>query len=208
MKPRFRGGSCAGAVLLVLLFSVPLLPEQTPVPPPSPAISRAAAEGCATKVKRLEDFAAASTPKKKQDTEFTENEVNSYLALELSPKYHPSLKSLLMSFEESRIQGVALVDFDKLGMNAKGLARLFARLLSGTHTLTMRGKLRTEAGKGSFVLEEARFDDTTLPNFLVEEIISAVGSRQKPPFDPMQPSQMPYRIKTVDVFPGRIVAHQ
>ncbi len=82
-------------------------------------------------------------------------------------------------------------------MNAKGLARLFARLLSGTHTLTMRGKLRTEAGKGSFMLEEARFDETTLPNFLVEEIISAVGSRQKPPFDPMQPSQMPYRIKTV-----------
>lgn len=201
MKPRFRSRPFAGVALLVLLASTPLRPAQAPA-------SRAAADSCAAKVKRLEDFAAAAAPKKKQDTEFSEDEVNSYLALELSSKYHPSLKSLLLSFEQARLQGVAVVDFDKLGMNAKGLARLFARLLSGTHTLTMRGKLRTEAGKGNFILEEARFDETTLPNFLVEEIISAVGSRQKPPFDPMQPSQMPYRIKTADVLPDRIVVHQ
>jgi hypothetical protein len=168
----------------------------------------AASASCGVKVRRLQDFAATPPSAKRQDTDFTQEELNSYLALELSPKYHPSLKTLTLRFEEARLQATAVVDFDRLGMNAKGLARLFARLLSGTHTLTMRGKLRTESGKGSFVLDEARFDDTTLPNFLVEEIVSAVGSRQKPPFDPMQPTQMPYRIKTVDVRANHIVVHQ
>jgi hypothetical protein len=205
LKPGRLAGLLGGAALLVLVLSMAARPAQNPGP--DPGVSRAAADSCAKKVKGLQDFAAAPA-KKSLETTLSQDEINSYLALELSPSYHPSLKSLVMRFEEDRLQGVALVDFDKLGMNAKGLARLFAGLLSGTHTLTMKGKLRTEGGKGSFVLDEAQFDGTTLPNFLVEQIISAVGSRQKPPFDPVQPTQMPWGIKTVDVHAGRIVVHQ
>ena len=204
MKPLALSGTLAGAALLMLLASQPALPQSQA---PQPGVSRAAADSCAAKVKALQDF-AAEPAKKSRDTVLTQDELNSYLALELSSKYHPSLKSLVMRFEEAKLQATAVVDFDKLAMSAKGLARMFARLLSGSHTLIMRGKLRTEAGKGSFVLDEALFDNNTLPNFLVEQIISSVGSRQKPPFDPMQPTQMPYRIKTVDVHAGHIVIHQ
>jgi hypothetical protein len=104
---------------------------------------------------------------------------------------------------------MAAIDFDELSMNAKGgLTRLFAQLFSGTHTLTVRGTLQTKAGKGNFVLESAAFDNTTLPNFIVEEIISSVGRKQKPPFDPLQPSTMPYRIDRVEVHSGYIVVYQ
>jgi len=35
-----------------------------------------------------------------------------------------------------------------------------------------------------------------------------VGRKQDPPFDPMQPSKMPYEIQKVDVHSGYIVVYQ
>jgi hypothetical protein len=184
-------------------------PPQAP-PPTGAGVSKEASDSCSAKVKKLEDL--ASDPKRKekhQSTRFTEPEINSYLALELSTHYHPSLKSLVMKFEEAKLQGVATIDFDELGMTSKKvLTRLMARLFSGVHTLTIRGELRAAEGKGHFVLEEALFDESTLPNFLVEEIITSVGGKQKPPFDPLQPSQMPYGIDRVEIHKGYIIVHQ
>jgi hypothetical protein len=169
--------------------------------------SKTAAENCAKKVARLETFTPEKSPK--QTTRFSEAEINSYLALDLSQHYHPSLRSLVMKFEEDSLQGVATIDFDQLALHSKkGLTRLLAGLLSGVHTLDVRGKLIATGGKGYFELEEARFDGTSLPNLLVEEIISAVGRKQKPPFDPLQPSRLPYNIQSVDVNPGHILVHQ
>ena len=54
----------------------------------------------------------------------------------------------------------------------------------------------------------ARFDGTLLPNFMVSEIITAVGRKQRPPFDPLQPSQMIYAIDRVDVHAGYFIVYQ
>jgi hypothetical protein len=200
---------------LMMLTSIALLSfalMASPIRPPLPdskQISKAAAESCGVKLKRLEEFAAGSSRSKKQTIEFSENEINSYLALELSKNYHPSLKSLVIVVEESKLQGVASIDFDSLAMNSKTiLTKLMTKMFSGVHTLAVRGKLVTAEGKARFELEEAHFDDSALPNFLVEEIISAVGRKQKPPFDPMQPSKLPYGIQTVDLHRGRALVHQ
>jgi hypothetical protein len=196
------------ASLSLALMASSVRADRPPIPD-SKRISKAAAESCGVKLKRLEDFAASSSRSKKQTTEFSENEINSYLALELSKNYHPSLKSLLIVVEESKLQGVASIDFDSLAMNSKTvLTKLMTKMFSGVHTLSVRGKLVTEEGKARFQLEEAYFDDSALPNFLVEEIISAVGRKQKPPFDPMQPSKLPYGIQTVELHPGRALVHQ
>jgi hypothetical protein len=76
------------------------------------------------------------------------------------------------------------------------------------HKLTARGQLLSGNGKASFRLEQARFDNSTLPKALVEEIITAVGRKQNPPFDPLQPSQLFYDIDKVDVHPGHILVYQ
>jgi hypothetical protein len=111
--------------------------------------------------------------------------------------------------EPTRLQGVAVVDFDQLAMSSKqSVTRLIASLLTGRHTLTVHGKLIADAGRAHFQLERARFDEISLPNLLVEEIISTVGKRQKPPFDPMQPSQMPYGIRKVEMGQGCILVYQ
>src|SRR6266498_160747 len=178
-------------------------------PGPNPSVSKTASDSCSAKVKRLESYEAKPLPKTGQSTQFSETEINSFLAFELKEKYHPCLKSLVVVLEESKLAGTATVDFDVLGMNSKSaLSKLFAKLFAGVHNLNVKGKLIARDGKGNFQLDEAHFDDTTLPNFLVEEIITAVGRKQKPPFDPMQPSKLPYGIDRVDLHPGYILVHQ
>jgi hypothetical protein len=178
-------------------------------PDPAPAaITRAAANRCDSKLKILEAHATHKAARP-QTTEFSEDEVNSYFALILSPKYHPCLKGLSFKFEEDKLQAVADIDFDRLGKtSSKLLPKLLSFMLSGVHTLMARGQLVSGNGKASFRLEQARFDNSTLPKALVEEIITAVGRKQKPPFDPLQPSELFYGIQKIDVHPGYVVVHQ
>ncbi len=215
--PRKHQGVWPGRTALPLLLSFfalillhrPSLGGQDQAAPPPARISQAASNSCAEKVKALEALAAAPQSRKKKTTRFSEEEINSYLAFELKSNYHPSLRSLDLSFGDDSLKGTAIIDFDKLSMNStRFLNKLVARLFSGVHSLTVAGKLIANAGKANFQLEEARFDSRVLPNFLVEEIITAVGNKQKPPFDPMQPSQMPFAIKKVDVRRGHILVYQ
>ncbi len=205
---RFRaaGRMCSAAAAFALLIAIVTAGSSLGY---APDTSEAAAARCAEKVDTLEGFAAKAGAGKKQTTRITQEELNSYLALDLSPKYHPCLKSLVLTIEEGEVKGDASIDFDRLGLNAtKLLAKIMASMFTGTHILSAQGKVIAQNGKANFQLESARFDSTTLPNFLVEEIITAVGKKQKPPFDPMKPSQMPYRIEKVDLHPGYIVIYQ
>lgn len=206
-------GMSRTAFALIFLLSALLPNPQSgraalPEPQKQPAgISKAAADSCDAKVAALEAY--AQHPGKGNVTRFSEQEINSYLALDLSPKYGRSLKSLAFALYESDLQGSAVIDFDQLKGNSNKIsARLLSGMFSGTHNLTVRGKVVTNQGKANFELEEARFDDSSLPNFLVSEIITAVGRKQKPPFDPMQPSQMPYHIQKVDFHKGYILVYQ
>jgi hypothetical protein len=171
--------------------------------------TKSAAAMCGSKLKEVESFPKKRKPGQTKTTQFTEDEVNSYLALDLKPKYHACLESLVMSFGENTLQGVAEIDFDRLGSSSKGiLSKLIRLMFSGKHRLTASGQLESKNGKANFRLEKAQFDDSTLPSFLVEGIITAVGRKQKPPFDPLKPSEMPYKINKVDVHPGYIIVYQ
>lgn len=200
---------------ILLLGIVPLLAWLEPLygkqaPPAAEAgVSKPAAERCAEKLARLEEFASRKNGDGSRTTRFTETEVNSYLALEVSRQYHPSLKSVTFTFEESRLGCLALVDFDRLEMSStQFVTQILAKMFSGVHALRISGQLVAEGGQAYFRLGDARFDSTTLPNFLVEEIVSTVGRKQKPPFDPMKPSDMPYKIRRVEVHSGFITVLQ
>jgi hypothetical protein len=203
----------AALILLLALWYLQTTPPRVlggpPEGSPEPKISQKASDSCARKVNALEARAAQTNRRGRQTTRISEEEINSYLALELKAKFHPCLTSLQFSLGENRLSGTAGIDFDNLGMSAaKTITKVLAHLFSGKHKLSVTGNLVTEAGKGSLQLEEARFDGSLLPNFMVAEVITAVGRKQRPPFDPLQPSQMPYAIEKVDVHPGYIIVYQ
>jgi len=210
----------APACRTAFLFCWIILASGHPAPPATAAqaskaavgVSRAAADSCAVKIKRLDDYAAVAIPAAKvgkQTTRITEDEINSYLELELRPEYHASLKSLTVKLAESRLQGSASIDFDLVELkNNPLLTGLLRKMLAGVHSLVVAGNLISADGKAHFVLSEARFDGITLPNLLVAEIITAVCAKQNPPFDPMKPSVLPYHIQKVDLHAGYIVVYQ
>lgn len=190
---------------MILLASGGLLPLRGS----ESALSREAAERCAEKIREMERFIPEKASGKSLSTPFTEEEINSYLQLVLKPRYHPSLRSLQVRFEQDRLRTRAVIDFDRLRTSSTGLFRnLLAYMFSGTRTLDADGRLHTGNGRGRYELEQARFDGRVLPSGLVHEIIAAVGMRQTPPFNPTEPSTLPYGIERVDIEPGRLVAHQ
>jgi len=190
---------------VILLTSGGLLPLRGS----EPALSGEAAERCAEKIREMERFTREKESGKSLSTPFTEEEINSYLQLVLKPRYHPSLRSLQVRFEQDRLQARAVIDFDRLRTSSTGLFRnLLAYMFSDTRILDADGRLHTGNGRGRYELEQARFDGRVLPSGLVNEIIAAVGMRQTPPFNPTEPSTLPYGIERVDIEPGRLVAHQ
>jgi hypothetical protein len=204
---RSNASHCGKALLLWLFVGIFLLLPVKSAENFRP--SRGAAESCSAKLKRLEENAADGKSTKNVPTRFSQIEVNSYLALNLGPDYHPCLKSLVIVFEEDKLQGLAAIDFDRLeATSSRLLPKLLSFMFSGTHDISARGRLVNRAGKANFQLEQARFDSSTLPNSLVEEIISMVGRKQTPPFDPLQPSQLPYKIQGIDVHPGYVLVYQ
>jgi hypothetical protein len=157
----------------------------------------------------LEKFAAKRKPGKSQKIQFLENEINSYLAINLSRKYHPCLKSLIVTFEWNKVHAMALVDFDRLESSSKGLfPKLIGLMLSGKHTISATGQLISDNGNAYYRLEEARLDESTLPKSLVEEVISLIGRNQNPPWDPLQPCKLPNKIEKIRVYPGYIITYQ
>lgn len=193
----------------LLFFALPFAALQAFSDTPSPSISETAAMRCNQKLKIIEDFAALEKTDKELTTRFTEEEINSYLILDMASKYKSCLKNLKMAFKQNLLEGFASVDFDCLKeTSSKSLPRLIERLFSGTHAITARGTVVSGDGEGSFQLEQVRFDESTLPKFLVEEAITAVCKSQKPPFDPIQPSPLPYNIKKITIHPGYIMVYQ
>jgi hypothetical protein len=196
------------AVWLVPLFTLVVAPGAGGEPPKA-GITRAAADRCNSKLKSLEDFAGHRQAGQKRTTRFSEDEVNSYLALDLRSHYHPCLKDLSFSFEEDMLQCVATINFDHLGSaSSRLLPKLLSLMISGVHWITARGRLVSGKGRARFQLVQARFDNSTLPRGLVEEIISAVGRKQKPPFDPLQSSELLDDINRVEVHTGYILVFQ
>jgi len=172
-------------------------------------ISKAASEQCARKFREIEEFDSKPNSQKEKTTQFSQDEINSFIALELRSNFSGSLKNLQIRFNEDNLQVDAVVDLDSFGAASARLSeKLLAAVMSGVHPLRATGSLHAKDGKAYFEFTEAYFDDHILPKFLVEEIISGVGRRQKPPFDPLQPFQIPYHIKSVDVKPGMIIIYQ
>ena len=201
MKMRLRG-----SLLLLLFFSaiISALSADTPT-----LVSETAAQSFLDKMTGMETYAAGQETVEEKTTRFTEEEINSYLSLHGDSKYRSCIKYFRITLEQEFLVGTASVNFDCLQEKSPGsISGLITGLFSGTHTLTARGSIHNEDGKGNFQLEEARFDAVALPGFLVEQMITSICMRLDPPFDPMEPSPFPLKIRSIHINNGQIMVRQ
>ncbi|MBN2319289.1 MAG: hypothetical protein JXR49_09440 [Acidobacteria bacterium] len=191
-------------ILFLLSWTIPAHPDTR-----THSISEEAAERFGQKLKDIQDFAPQEESDREQATRITEEEINSYLSMGSNLKYQTCLRTLKMTFKQDILEGLASVDFDCLKeISSTSIPKYISLLFSGTHVITGRGKILSGDGEGRVQLEQARFDNSRLPNFLIEEAVEAVCETQKSFFNPLQPSPLPYSIKRITVHPGYIMVYQ
>lgn len=138
--------------------------------------------------------------------ELTEAELNAYLLAQLRQQDQKAVESLSILLKEGTFLTSIEVDTDQLELKGDALTLGFLRLLlKGKQTLEVEGKLEAANGIGTYRVQEARLSGFPIPASLVNEILSSMGQKQNPPFDPTEPFPMPFAIESVTVQPGRLI---
>ncbi len=160
-------------------------------------------------MKKIKDFAERDESDGELSTRITEEEINAYLSRNLNSKYQACLKNLRLTFKQDFMEGLASVDFDCIQEKSQETSPAYIwRLFTGTHVINGRGKVVSGEGQGNVQMEQAWFDGSRLPNFLVEEAVELLCKAQNLSFNPLQPSPLPYAIKRITVHPGYIIVYQ
>ena len=191
-------------ILFSLFWNIPALSDVR-----APSVSEEAAESFGQKLKDIQGPIPQEEPFRERSTRITEEEVNSYLSLDLDSKYQSCLRTLRFTFQQDVLESLASVDFDCVKeVSPKSLPKYISLIFSGIHVITGRGKIISDDGEGRVELEQILFDGKRVPNFLIEEAVEAVCEAQDLSYNPLQPSRLPYSIKRITVHPGYIMVYQ
>jgi len=130
----------------------------------------------------------------------TESDLNAYLAAKMKERPQRDVESLTVQMKEGFFTTHLKVDFDRVEIKGDSMTETLVRtILRGKQTIDVDGRLVTENGKGTYHVDRASLSGIPLPPSLVNSILSSVGRRQDPPFDPTEPFDLPYSLKTIRV---------
>ncbi|MFB3906300.1 MAG: hypothetical protein ACE15E_22885 [Acidobacteriota bacterium] len=186
------------ALITVAALALGQVPSPQPAGPPDPAAERV--ERMLAELEAREN----SQDREKRTYILAESDLNAYLAAKIQERPRKDVESLRIQMKEAVFTTFLKVDFDQVEIKGDSMTvGLLKALLRGKQTIEFDGRLQTENGKGTYAVERATLNGLPLPPSLVNSILSAVGRRQDPPFDPMEPFELPYGIKRVKVEPGK-----
>jgi len=186
------------ALIAIAAFALGQTPNPRPAESSDPAAERVE--------KMLDELEAREMAQDKEKRTYilTESDLNAFLAAKIKERPRKDVEGLRIEMKEAIFTTFLLVDFDQVEIKGDSMtASLLKALLRGKQTIEFDGRLKTENGKGTYEVERATLNGMPLPPSLVNSILSSVGRRQDPPFDPIEPFDLPYAIKTVKVSPGK-----
>ncbi len=138
--------------------------------------------------------------------EVTEKELNAYLSAQLYQQDQKVVENIDLLIKEGTFLTRVEVNTDELQVKGDDATIGYLRLLlRGTQTLEVEGRLQAEDGLASYLVQEARLSGISLPAPWVNSLLSSLGKRNNPPFDPTEPFDMPYGIRSVTFHPGKVM---
>jgi len=178
---------------------------QAPNSRPAASADAAAAERVEKMLGELEARENAKEKDKEKRTYIlTESDLNAFLAARIKERPRKDVESLRIEMKDAFFTTFLKVDLDQVDIKGDSMTKsLLKALLRGKQTIEFDGRLKSDNGKGTYEVERATLNGMPLPPSLVNSILSAVGRQQDPPFDPTEPFDLPYGIKTVKVSPGK-----
>ena len=136
----------------------------------------------------------------------TEEELNAYLSAQLHQQHQKAVESIALLLKEGTFLTRVEVNVDELQFPVDdvmtGILRL---LLKGIQTLEIEGTLEAENGMATYRVQEARLSGIPIPARLVNSLLSSLGKKNDPPFDPSQPFEMPHGIQSFTFQPGTVI---
>ena len=136
---------------------------------------------------------------------FTEGEINSWLAFDLSTVYPDGVRNVSVQLQRNNAIVLANVDFDRLKVSVPNLLPdLMEYLFTGVHDVRVEGTLSGRNGSGEYDITSVTLDDVPLPSFMVEMILTRALSRRLPGKNIGSPFSLPYQIDRLTILPGRI----
>jgi len=182
-----------GAVILPALAAEPTLP-----PPP-----------VAEKVLRLFDQLRAADASRKagkyQHVSFqlTDAEINEYMRYALKTSARPGVDSVTVKlFPHNYISTFTVIDFDAVERWKPGtIPGILRPVLNGKKSVWVDYRFQADAGRATFSVEKAYYENLRLPAFLVAKMIEIVAAKQPEKYDTSKPLPLPFglqRISTAD----------
>lgn len=144
-------------------------------------------------------------------TEFSGDEVNSYLQFRLTSKIPAGVTEPQVSLhDQGRLAGSAVVDLDGIRRRGSGGWLDPTSYLTGRLPVTASGTLKTADGRGQFLLETAEVSGIPIPKTLLQEIVSFYTRSPEMPNGVSldAPFDLPVQIQHIDVRTDRATVVQ
>lgn len=190
---------------MLSLLALLLLAQGPAQAPPAPE-TRALAQSLSKKIADFEARFKAGKPPREKKVLVTDAELTAYA--NLVAKLPPSLSGLDVRFDRERIHAKGLLDLDQLQgqVPSGGVLGAFA-FLSGRVAVSVKGRLLSEDGFGTFQPEEVKVGSIPLAASVLGQIVAAATRTAERPegIDILAPFRYPYGVRQVRLSPGRAV---
>jgi hypothetical protein len=158
------------------------------------------AASCASKYNRLKSEDAGTGV-----INFTEDEINSWLAFDLSSSYPDGVGDVSVQLQRNNAVVLANVDFDRLRVSVPNLVPdLMQYLFAGVHDVRVEGTISGQKGQAEYDITSVTLDEVPLPSFVVEMLLTRALRRRFPGKNVESPFALPYHIDRLSLQPGRI----
>ena len=159
-------------------------------------------------LKNLQENELSKEPQSKSYT-LAESDLNAYLEAQLKKNEHRGVDALAVRLNpDNNLITTLDANMEELQMGQQDFAVLiFLQMIGSRPKVEIAGELIVEDGVGTYQVKSMLLNGTTVPAALVQIVLTSFGRSQEPPFDPTQPFEMPYRIKTVKIEAGQFTIH-
>jgi len=125
----------------------------------------------------------------------TEQEINEYLVYALLKTPRPGIEAVKVKFfPHNYLSTLTTIDFDDIERWSPGLVPSFLAL-TGKRTIWIDFRFSTGAGRVTFQIEKAFYENKSIPRFLADKIVQIIGARQPEGFGTDQEMLLPLGLR-------------
>jgi hypothetical protein len=164
-----------------------------------PQTSERAAASLQSKIDTIKKANADKKRRELSKLDISEAELESYVMVDLRKDIPVQIESIRVHLTPGTIAAETKLTIPP---GSTGNALVDA-LVSGTHTLYVKGKLTAAKGEGKFDLQDVTVDGIPVPNILIDTLIRKYAKPRYPDVDLKEPFDLPWGIQAIEIGQGK-----